>query len=387
MTINIRGSLIRLVATASVLAVAVLAAGCGSASTTETSAGPAAAPPADETQAIGKRGTAEDLGTIDALCGDKPITVALADGFGGNSWRKISRRNFELEAAKCKNIEKVLYTDGQNDPQKSIADINGLVAQGVDVLVTFPDAAEALLPAIRKATRAGVRVVPYVSSPGGKPGTDYVDFVAEDVVDEGRTLAEWMVGALGGKGNVIFLGGIAGNSYSNNVGKGIKEVFAKNPGMKLLAGPVGTDWDPSKTQKVVAGLLTKYPQIDGMLSDYGGGSVGGIRAFKSAGRKLVPWAANDANEFSCLYEQYKESDPDFELASVSSRNWMVRLALRKGVAAAEGTPNDEPSIVELPLFEDSIAGGELAPKCDKSLPPDAILSGGLTPAELKELFG
>jgi ribose transport system substrate-binding protein len=367
------------------LAAGALAAGCGSA-TSPTGGGGVKATSADETQAIGTKGKVADLGTINALCGSKPITVGLADGFGGNSWRKISRMNFELEAAKCSNIKKVLYTDGQNNPQKAISDINGLVAQGVNVLVIFPDAAEAVLPAIRKATQAGVKVVPYVSSPGGVPGKDYVDFVAEDVVGEGRTMANWMVKALHGKGSVVFLGGIAGNSYSNNVGKGIEQVIAANPGMKLLAGPVATDWDPSKTQKVVAGLLTKYKQIDGVLSDYGGGSVGGIRAFMAAGRKLVPWAANDANEFSCLYEQYKTANPGFQIATVSSRNWMSRVALRKGVAAAQGTKDAEPSILELPLNEDSIAGGKLAPKCDKSLPPDAILSGGLTTAQLKQLF-
>jgi ribose transport system substrate-binding protein len=337
---------------------------------------------------LGKVGTTADLIEISTVCGSKPIKVALADGFGGNSWRKITRAEFEDEARKCPNITDVLYTDGQNNPQKAISDINGLVAQDVDVIVVFADAGQAILPALRKATQAGVSVVPEIADPGGTPGKDYVDFVAEDVVAYGESLAEWTVKAMGGKGNLVMLGGIAGNGYSNNVFKGVQNVVARNSGVTLLNQdqPVATNWDPGETQKVVAGLLTKYGQIDGIVSDYGGGSVGGIRAFQAANRQIPPWSANDSNEFACLWDQHRASNPRYQIATISSRNWMSRVALRKGVAHAQGLDDPEPSILKLPLFEDSIAGGDLAPKCDKSLPPDAILSSALPRDALTKLF-
>lgn len=332
-------------------------------------------------------GTADDLIDIADVCGDKEMTIALADGFGGNSWRRITRAEFEAEAKKCPSITKTLYTDAQGDTQKAIADINSLVAQGADAIITFPDAAEALLPAIKKATQAGVVVVTYVSQVGGKPGVDYTAQVGEDVVAEGETYAEWMLKALHGKGNIIFLGGQPGNTYSEQIFEGIKNVVAKNPDLKLLENDVvDTNWDPAQTQKVVAGLLTKHHDIDGIISDYGGGSVGGIRAFVAAKRPLVPWAANDANEFACMWQKYSKTEPGFQIATVTSRNWMSRVALRRAVAALQGKPDPEPTNITLPLFEDSIAGGDMAPKCDESLPPDAILSSQLTPDELKNLF-
>ena len=67
--------------------------------------------------------------------------------------------------------------------------------------------------------------------------------------------------------------------------------------------------------------------------------------------------------------------------------WIVRLALRKAVAAVQGIDNDEPSVVELSLAEDSTSSDpKLKPRCDKSLPPDAILSSHLSMDELKALF-
>jgi ribose transport system substrate-binding protein len=227
--------------------------------------------------------------------------------------------------------------------------------------------------------------VPYIADPGGTPGTDYVDYVSESNENNGRVWAEWMVKALNGKGNIVFLGGTPGNPVSQAEAKGIKEVLAQHPDMKLLAGPVDTNWDPAQTQKVMAGLLTKYDRIDGVISDYGGGSIGAIRAFLSAGRPLVPWATNDQNGFACQWQDNKATNPAFEIATVSSRNWMARVALRKGVAAAQGVADPEPSRINLPLVEDSL--GTPAPKCDSALSSDAILSTELTPARLKAVLG
>ncbi|MGP3533778.1 substrate-binding domain-containing protein [Microbacterium sp. RD1] len=336
---------------------------------------------------VGEIGVQGDIQDISAFCGDEDITVALADGFGGNSWRKITRAIFEAEAAKCDNITKVLYTDAQNDTQKAISDINSLVAQGADVIVTFVDGGEALLPTIQKATEAGVAVVPFVGSPGGTPGKDYVDFVSEDITTYGRNLADWTIEKMGGAGNLVMLGGIAGNSYSQGVFDGVVEAVEAHPDVTLLNedGPVATDWEPGKTQQVVAGLITKYGDIDGIVADYGGGSVGGIRAFEAAGKPFPVWSANDSNEFACLWYEYKDTQPTYQIATESSRNWVVSVALHKGLAAANGLPNDEPSIYNLEIIEDS-TDPDKQPQCEADLPADAILSSGLSVEELKALF-
>lgn len=332
-------------------------------------------------------GVQSDIGSITKYCGTKPLTVALADGFGGNSWRKITKQVFLEDVKKCKNIKKVLYTDAQGDTQKAISDINSLVAQKVDVIVTFVDGGQALLPTIKKATAAGVKVVPFVGSPGGVPGKDYTAFVAEDIKTYGQNLADWTIKTMGGKGNLVMLGGIAGNSYSQGVYDGVVAAAKKNPGITLLNtdGPVATDWEPGKTQQVVAGLITKYGKIDGIVSDYGGGSVGGIRAFLAANQPIPPWSANDSNQFSCLWYQYKDTEPKYQIATESSRNWIVQEALNKGLAAANGIDNTEPSTFNLQIIEDSTDSSK-QPNCQKALPDDAILSSGLTVQQLSDLF-
>ncbi len=113
-----------------------------------------------------------------------------------------------------------------------------------------------------------------------------------------------------------------------------------------------TNWDPATAQKVTAALLAKYPKIDGIIANFGTDALAAIRAFQAAGRKLVPIAALDANGLSCLYQSTRKSAPQFQLATISTRNWLGRIAARKAIAAAEGLPNNEPSRYTLPLLRE-----------------------------------
>jgi len=336
-----------------------------------------------------KLGKPSEMLDMAQYCGTKDIKVALADGYGSNSWRKITRAEFEAEAKKCPNIKEVRYTDAQGNVQKAISDIQGLVAQKFDVILVFPDGGEAVVRAMRQATSAGAVVIPYMVGahfPGVR-GKDFEMVVTESVENNGRVKAQWIADHLNGKGNVIVLGGTPGNPTSQAESVGWKETFAKYPDIKVLEGPVTTNWDPAETQRVMSGLLAKYDKIDAVYSDYGLGSMGALRAFVAAGRPIPLWAAQDANELGCFWKDNKAANPDFQMGNVSGRNWIVRLALRKAVAAVEGIPNTEPSIIELPLVEDSFSSDQkLIPACDPSLPPDALLSSGLSIDELKQLF-
>jgi ribose transport system substrate-binding protein len=354
-------------------------------------AGPALAQDnfADVNLSPDKVGTREEFQDISKYCGDKEIRVALSDGFGNNSWRKITRAEFEAEAAKCPNIVEVRYTDAQGNVQKQLADIQGLAAQGFDVILVFPDGGPAVINAMQKATEAGAAVVPYMVGTAfpGERGKDYLLVATESVEAKARTKAQWVADQLGGKGNVVVLGGTPGNPTSAAEATGWREVWAKYPDITVLEGPVDTNWDPAETQKVMAGLLAKYDDIDAVYSDYGLGAMGALRAYTAAGKPIPLWVTEDANDVACYWLANKDANPDFQLATMTSRNWLVRLALRKAVAAVQGIDNDEPTVVELSLAEDSTSSDPaLAPKCDPSLPPDAILSSSLPIEDLKALF-
>lgn len=45
-------------------------------------------------------------------CGPKKASLALLDGFGGNSWRLVTTASGKQEAALCPSITKYEYADG-----------------------------------------------------------------------------------------------------------------------------------------------------------------------------------------------------------------------------------------------------------------------------------
>lgn len=283
-----------------------------------------------------------------SFCGDKEISVALADGFAANPWRQMTTAAAINEASRCPNVTSWTHTDGQGDTQKAISDLQGLAARGVEAIVVFPDAGPAMLPAIRDAYEQGSAVVPYRAKAGGEEGVDYNVFVGTNFFEHGVTWGKWMGKALGGKGTVAYLGGPPGTSESIEKSNGMKEGLKDYPDIEWVGQDPfePTNWDPSLTAKVLTALLAKYPDIDGVFSDL---SIPVLTSgvFQRAGRPLPYMAGEDANGFGCEWNKQKEENgkASFEFMSTSAEQWNVRLAIQWAIAEAAGGKVDEPLIV------------------------------------------
>ena len=380
-------------ATAVAVALILLALGlaaCGGGSDTTSSSEPTAAETEAESgggeeaagggeEEEGSSETASEGGTP-SWCGEEEISLALADGFGDNNWRKITTAEAENEASKCPSVSEFIYTDGQGDTQKAISDLEGLTAQGVDAAVVFPDAGKAMLPAITNMYKAGVVTVPYRVFPGGEEGQNYDYYISTDFKAAGKLWGEWLLKALPKGGKVLPLGGPAGNTQSVEEYEGMADVV-EGHGIEMIGEqPFSvTNWDPAKTQQVVTANLAKYPEIDAITTDFGAALASAFPAFKQAGREIPPIATEDSNELSC--DQKKEG---FPLFTVDSQNWMVRTAVQFAVAKATG--GEVPASTEVPQkpFEDSITGKPHPVECNEKLSGEAILSSHLTEEELAE---
>jgi len=323
--------------------------------------------------------------SVPPWCGPNPnpITFALADGFGGNNWRKVALAEAKAEIARCPSVTSFSYTDGQSNTQKAVSDIQGLVAKGAQALVIFPDAGEAMLPALRSAYRAGVITVPYRINPGGQAGTDYDAFVSTDFQQVGVLWAQWLVKALNGKGNVLNLGGPPANSQSLAEYQGMQSVLAKYPDIHFVGNTPYevTNWDAAQTQQVITAALAKYPKIDAITTDFGSALASSFPAFAEAGRTIPAIATEDANQLACDWQQQKDAGHEFPLFTVSSQNAMPRLAVDVAVARASGGVMPQSTVYPQSAFEDSISGMPHPVTCDAQLPMDAFVSSSLSAAD------
>jgi ribose transport system substrate-binding protein len=336
-----------------------------------------------------KWGTQAELQTMDKFCGTKPIKVAYSSSLiAGSSWRKLALAEFQDEATKCKNITEVAFTDAQGNPQTQISDMQSLVARDFNVIVVTVDAPETLLRTMHDATAKGVAIVPWQQGLDfpGKAGVDWIANPTPSQADFGKIWMSWIAKNLKGKGDVLVYGGAPGAPQTSGQIKGYQPVLDQNPNLKPLEPPVITNWDPAQYQKLTPALLAKYPEIDAVYADYGFGVMGALRAFKAAGRQIPSVTGLATNELSCFWVQEHAANPNFQIGTINAWNWVIRVALRKGVAAAEGIDNLEPTIFKSEFAEDS-TDPKLQPVCDPNLPPDVARSSTqLSTEQLLKLF-
>jgi ribose transport system substrate-binding protein len=307
----------------------------------------------------------------------------LADGFGDNTWRELTRYSAVTIAAQCPRVTKYVYTNGEGNTQKAISDIDSLVAEGTTAIVDFPDAGEAMLPVLTKAYQAGTIVVPYRVFPGGKADVNYNAYISTNFTSAGVLWGQDVATALNGQGNVVFLGGPPANSQSLAEYQGLESVFKKYPGIHLLGQqPYNvTNWDPATTEQVVASLLSKYPKINAVVSDFGTALAAAFPQFQKAGRQIPVIATEDGNSLGCDWASMNSSDPAFKLFTVSSQTWMVEYAMRYAIALATKGKLPSSTVVPQQNFENSVTSSPSKPVCNSSLPPTAIMSSGLTAAQ------
>ena len=311
-------------------------------------------------------------------CGTKKVTLAQLDGFGGNSWRLVTTASGEDEVKKCASVTSYQYANGNGDTQKSISDIQAFTAKGVDAMVVFADAGQAMLPAIRSAYKAGLVVVPYRVEVGGKPGVDYTQFVGASFFNDGVNWGKWIKGILPGGGNLLFLSGPKGNSQGNDELKGMRTVLDES--YKFINEPPYdvTNWDPALTQTVLTAEIAKHAKIDVIVSDFGPSLVGALPVFQHSGRSIPALATSDGNALGCFWTETHAANPAFKLFTVATGNDNVRLAVDWAVAKATGGTPPSSTTFEAPSFEDSVTGVPNPVQCDAKLPGDIYLSAKLS---------
>ena len=83
-------------------------------------------------------------------------------------------------------------------------------------------------------------------------------------------------------------GGPSANSQSLEEYQGLQSVFKSYPGIHIIGQkPYNvTNWDPATTQQVVASLLSKYPKVDAVVSDFGTALAASFPQFTKAGRHI-----------------------------------------------------------------------------------------------------
>jgi ABC-type sugar transport system substrate-binding protein len=305
-------------------------------------------------------------------------TAAYLEPFGENVYREMSKMEFILQALTYPEIGKIIYTSSHvfdpNNPGDPLADFKSALAQGANVIVSYPDIADGYLPVYKEATDAGIPVSTYAWGYVTGPGENYVTVVGEDTCALGKAFAQIMNEQVG-SGEIAFLGGTPGNPLSASWQKCEKE--ALNPEIKVV-GTFDTYWVASYVQEVVASLIASNPDLKGISYEYSGGmALGAYPAFEAAG--VTPdqvWTMRtDEPVLGC--EAEKLNDPNLHIFYANAAgNWQIRTALTANMMKLKGF--DSPPQIVFPIV---IKDQSVDSLCVPGRPAEASITS-LVPEEL-----
>lgn len=305
------------------------------------------------------------------------ITVALADGFGENFWRQTTHMEFVLQALTYPEIGKIIYVTSLGDTARSITDFKSLVAQHVDIIVGFPDAGEALLPAVRDATAAGIIYITHSYGKIGQPGKDYPTFVAEDVCKLGELFADTMNKEVG-SGKIAFLGGTPGNALSAYWQSCEEPKLNKDI---TVVGKADTSWTQQGVLEAVSGIISQNPDVKGYSYEAADSFLGGIRAYQNANLPLNIVLTLRTDEMSLFCEWEKIDNPNFKVFYASGGNYQSRIALTAAMMKLKGADLPADGII-LPTVMRQLKKGT----CNPNLPQEASVSS-LIPESIFQQMG
>ncbi|HVI87650.1 MAG TPA: sugar ABC transporter substrate-binding protein [Dongiaceae bacterium] len=221
--------------------------------------------------------------------------IFLSMSFIGNDWQAEAANMVKAMAAHKSMADKVdlqVQVAGPN-AQRQIQQINAMVQAGAQAIIIFPISPTALNGAVKNACDKGVLVFAY----DGEITEPCAYNVSIDQEEAGRVTAEWLAKKLNGKGNIIAITGVPGTSVDTLRTKAAKEVFAKYPGIKIVAEAVGM-WSQAVARTELSKILAtrNWNDIDGLWMQVGCFTANSMEL--EAGKKpteLLPCAGEGSN--------------------------------------------------------------------------------------------
>ena len=185
----------------------------------------------------------------------------------GNAWQAEAKNAITAmskTAAYRDKVELRVQASGAN-AQRQIEQINGMIQAGADAIVAFPISPTALNGVIKTACE---KKVVFVAVNGVTEPCAYN--VKIDGVKHGAKQAKWVFEAIGGKGNVVYITGVPGVSYSEDYTKGVMDTAKEYPGVHITGTLVGM-WDQSLARVKMKEFLATHTwdDIDGVIAATG----------------------------------------------------------------------------------------------------------------------
>jgi len=223
------------------------------------------------------------------------LTAAIVMHYGGNDWAnaQIAGLNEEFDRL---GIEVIATTDANFDPAKQVSDIETVLAQDPDIIVSIPTDTVATAGAYRQAAEQGVTLVFMDNVPDGfVAGTDYASMVSADNYGNGVTSAYLLARSMGGEGTVGVIYHEAEFFVTQQRYDGFRTTIEEEfPDIEIVAeqGIAGPDF-AGDAQGVANAMLTRDADLEAIWAVWDVPAEGVLAAARESGRTDIKIATED----------------------------------------------------------------------------------------------
>ena len=289
-------------------------------------------------------------------------TIGVSNTVQGNGWREQMICAMRAQAAVEGDVTKLVVSHRNTDSAGQLEDLNNLIAAGVDAIVLNPSNPDALNSAIDKAIAQGIVVVAVdagVSAEGA--------YVLSNNQEEYAYLgARWLFEKIGGKGDVVYMRGIAGVSADTDRDNGFKRALAEYPDVKVVH-EVFTGWQQDQGKQQIFDFLATGIPMDGVWTSGIDNVI--VDAFVESGAPLVPIVGAD----NAGFVQYLTSVDGLEGAAVTNPGSVGGAGVALAVDILNGNaPAEKLVLVDPVLWENATEEGRAVIKAaqNPSLDPE-----------------
>ncbi len=260
----------------------------------------------------------------------KDFVIGFDNGYIGNTWRAQYVADAKQEAAKLKKqgvISRLIIENTDDNVATQLSQLNSMINEGVNALMIDPVSPTSLGPIISRALAKHILVV-ITNDPAAYAntyavvGNNYAFWKIE---------AKWIALQLHGKGNIVEITGLPGNTADTLRIDAANAVLSHYPNIHVLASVPGK-WDPAVAESDMSTLLSTYKNINGVLEqDVMAGGV--IQAYKAAGRPLPIMTGDYTFHF---LREWADTYPSLDSIGVDYQPGIVTDALKITVQLLEG---------------------------------------------------
>jgi ribose transport system substrate-binding protein len=196
-------------------------------------------------------------------------------------WKSV-HGGVKLGAAALGGVEVVWKVPLKDDDlAQQISLVEQCISEGVSGIALAPLDKDAFAKSIAKAAKKKIPVLIFDSALKGTPGKDFISIVGIDNIKAGLIAGEQLVKLLGGRGKVVMLRVVAGQSNITNREEGFLKAIAKYKGIRLIEKDLFVSGTAEETMNKCMKIADKLKDADGVFCSYEQSTMGMLFALRN----------------------------------------------------------------------------------------------------------